>query len=244
MLKRSVDICGAILGLVFLFPLFVITAIGIIFSNPGPIFFRQDRVGLNGDIFRIIKFRTMTHSATSAGCQVTSSNDQRITSFGGFLRRHKLDELPQLINVLLGHMSLVGPRPEVPRYVEQFPTEFAQLSNRKPGMTHRVSLLLRNEEVILSKSDDPEGTYVQEVLPWKLGLYLKDQETDSVVSDILTICQTVLGKQPANPISIPPFDSPLVANIPAFPDDVDNRNEFSPIHRKEISADFTRTGTE
>ncbi|PID78980.1 sugar transferase [bacterium DOLZORAL124_64_63] len=212
MLKRSLDLVGAFLGLVLLAPLFTAVAIGVKLSSSGPVFFRQERVGKNGVPFWIYKFRTMTHNPRGKGALVTSQTDNRVTPLGGFLRRKKLDELPQLFNVLLGQMSLVGPRPEVPRYVQYFPDHFAKVNRQKPGMTHRVSLLLRHEEKILAASSDPEAMYVKEVLPWKLGLYLENDTPDSLADDIITICRTIIPQGQDELTQDPFVDSPLVAH--------------------------------
>jgi lipopolysaccharide/colanic/teichoic acid biosynthesis glycosyltransferase len=225
--KRVLDLAGAGFGLVLLSPLFAAIALCIKLTSPGPVFFRQERMGLNGETFRIFKFRTMTDGAHKKGSHVTSRNDSRITTVGRFLRRYKLDEYPQLINVLLGQMSLVGPRPEVPRYVKAYPSEFARLCTRKPGMTHKVSLMLRHEEEILAGSADPESMYVNSVLPWKLGLYLDERSPESIADDILTICRTVFSRDrelqdqvprfPAARVDSAMLDAPEVANVPAHP---------------------------
>ncbi len=217
MLKRTLDVMVSATGLLALLPFFAVTAVAIKATSSGPVFFRQERVGLRGKIFRIFKFRTMKDGTHRKGSQVTSRRDSRITPIGAFLRRHKLDEYPQLINVLLGDMSLVGPRPEVPRYVSRYPEDFARLCRSKPGMTHKVSLMLRHEEEILAGSNDPEELYINSVLPWKLGLYLSEDNSESVVQDIATIYRTVFLRDKELRGLVPSFDSPEVTNIPLYP---------------------------
>jgi lipopolysaccharide/colanic/teichoic acid biosynthesis glycosyltransferase len=221
--KRSLDIFGSLAGLVLLAPLFAVVALVIKATSPGSVFFRQERVGRAGQIFRIYKFRSMRADAHQRGSQVTSSNDSRITRIGAFLRRHKLDEYPQLINVLRGQMSLVGPRPEVPRYVEHYPEKFALVCRQKPGMTHRVSLMLRNEEIILGGVTDPETLYIRSVLPWKLDLYIENEGRDSVWDDLRTIWNTVFCRDRQLQELVPRFDSPVVANVEPFPEHIASR---------------------
>ncbi len=244
MIKRTLDLAGAGIGLLFLSPAFAIIGAAIKLTSSGPVFFRQDRVGKNGVPFRIYKFRTMTDGAHKQGSHVTARDDARITRVGRFLRRHKLDEYPQLFNVLQGDMSLVGPRPEVPRYVKAYPEHFARLYTRKPGMTHRVSLMLRHEEEILAGSADPEAMYVNSVLPWKLGLYLDERSPESVADDILTICRTVFARDEELRRQVPCFDAPEVANVPAFEESIPPRPALTReevLRRQEES--LARTGT-
>ena len=216
-MKRILDIFVSTVGLFLLAPFFAVIGVLVKVTSPGPVFFRQERVGQHGRTFRIYKFRTMEDGAHKRGSHVTSRKDNRITRVGGFLRRHKLDEFPQLINVLQGDMSLVGPRPEVPRYVKEYPQDFAQLFARKPGMTHRVSLMLRHEEEILARSADPEQLYINSVLPWKLGLYLNEGGASSIGDDIATIYRTIFSRDEDLRSQVPYFDCPVVANIPAHP---------------------------
>ena len=244
MLKRALDLAGAGFGLLVLAPVFAAIALAIKLTSPGPVFFRQDRVGRNGAPFRIFKFRTMTDGAHKSGSQVTSRDDVRITRVGAFLRKHKLDEYPQLINVLQGQMSLVGPRPEVPRYVKAYPDHFARLYTRKPGMTHKVSLMLRHEEEILAGSSDPEALYVNSVLPWKLGLYLDEKSPESVADDILTICRTVFARDEELRRQVPSFDAPVVANVPAYADDLPPRPALTREQALQAQVEeLARTGT-
>lgn len=191
MLKRCMDVAGSALGLVVLSPLFAAVAIGVRLTSPGPVFYRQERVGRDGSRFRIYKFRSMVDGADSRGARVTGSGDERVTRFGSFLRRHKLDEYPQLLNVLRGEMSLVGPRPEVPEFVEHYPEEFDRVLEVRPGITHRATQLFRQEEDILGAAADPRTFYVEKILPRKLAIYLRELGNDSLWDDLRTILGTV-----------------------------------------------------
>src|SRR4051794_25699702 len=167
--KRLFDIVLAGFALVLLSPLLLLIALWVKLDSSGPVFFRQERVGRHGVPFRIHKFRTMTHSMVPSGPQITVGADARITQAGQFLRRSKLDELPQLIDVLLGRMSFVGPRPEVPRYVAIYPPQLRdKVLSVRPGITDIASLQFRNESELLAKASDPEREYREVVLPAKL----------------------------------------------------------------------------
>ncbi len=191
MSKAVLDVVGAALGLLVLSPVFVVIAIWIRVDSPGPVFFRQERVGRSGQIFRIHKFRTMVENAERMGGQITVAADRRITRCGAVLRRTKLDELPQLIDVLQGKMSLVGPRPEVPRYVKLYPEDVRRIVlSVKPGITDPASIDYRNESALLSGSADPELTYVREILPVKLASYRHYVETRSLWGDVKIIFRT------------------------------------------------------
>jgi len=190
--KRIFDIVLSMLGLAFLSPLFAIIAIWIKLDSPGAVFFRQVRVGRHGNLFRIYKFRTMVANAEATGRQITVGDDQRITKSGKFLRRYKLDEFPQLINVFLGDMSLVGPRPEVPRYVALYPpaTRERVLSVR-PGITDFASLEYKDENAVLGHAADPERVYIEEILPVKLHYYERYVSERSFCADIKLIWHTL-----------------------------------------------------
>ena len=170
MIKRLFDVVAAVVGLLVLSPLFALVALAIKLTSRGPVFFRQERVGRDFQTFRIYKFRTMVVDAPRLGGQITAGRDPRITSIGHLLRKTKLDELPQLLNVLSGEMSLVGPRPEVPKYVEMFRPQFAEVLSVRPGITDLASVKYRDENEILGRADDPEAAYVNQVLPDKLAL--------------------------------------------------------------------------
>ncbi len=169
-MKRAFDLLAAGTGLVVLSPLLVVLGMAVKFTSPGPIFFRQTRLGRGKQPFMIFKFRSMVVHHSGQHAQVTSSGDARITPIGRLLRWTKLDELPQLLNVLRGEMSLVGPRPEVPKYVAKFPAEFDELLCVRPGITGLASVVYRDEEQVLAQSPEPETAYLEKVLPAKIRL--------------------------------------------------------------------------
>lgn len=192
MFKRAVDVLAALAGLLLLAPLFALVAIAIKLDSPGPVFFRQERVGRHGKPFRIFKFRTMTVGETDAGSQLTVASDRRITRVGAVLRRTKLDELAQLIDVLRGAMSLVGPRPEVPRYVEHYPPEWRErLLSVRPGITDFASVSYRDENDRLARASDPEREYIDVVLPAKLRYSLHYVDNPSLANDLRVIGLTL-----------------------------------------------------
>jgi lipopolysaccharide/colanic/teichoic acid biosynthesis glycosyltransferase len=184
------DVGASIVGLALTTPLLATTAALVKLSSPGPIFFRQTRVGRGGRPFEIIKFRTMRLEST--GPEVTTAGDARITPIGRFLRKTKLDELPELLNVLRGDLSLVGPRPEVPRYVALYPAGDREFLQRfRPGITDPATIRFRNEESILARAEDPMAAYVEEVLPLKLQMYREYLETASLGSDLKVLVDTL-----------------------------------------------------
>lgn len=192
MIKRFFDLCASSVGLILLSPILLLIAALIRLDSHGPVFFRQERVGQFGCIFKIHKFRTMVVDAEGLGTQITVGVDPRVTKVGGFLRRYKLDELPQLIDVLLGDMSLVGPRPEVPRYVAYYPQELKELVlSVRPGITDRASIEFKDENEILGRAVDPHHAYVTEVLPIKLGYYADYVRNRSLLGDIGIIFLTL-----------------------------------------------------
>jgi len=192
--KRSMDIAASAAGLLVLMPLFVAVAVAVRCDSRGPVFFLQQRVGRGGRPFRLIKFRTMVQDAPKLGGSLTASHeDPRITRVGRFLRRTKIDELPQLINVLRGEMSLVGPRPEVQKYVELFPTEYEHLLTVRPGITDPASLAYRDEAAVLGASGDPEREYIERILPEKLSLSRRYVECMSPWLDLRLIVRTLLS---------------------------------------------------
>ena len=186
---RVRDVLSSAIGLLLLAPLFLVIAVAIRMDSPGPVFFRQTRVGLHGRHFRIHKFRSMR--VCEAGLSVSTAVDPRITRVGRILRRAKLDELPQLIDVLRGTMSLVGPRPEVPQYVDLWPRQLRpSILSVRPGITDPATVLLRSEADILAASPDPERTYVEELLPLKATEYERYVRTRSFVGDTKIIVDT------------------------------------------------------
>ena len=190
-LKRLLDVTGAGLGLLALSPVFVAIALLIRLDSPGPVFFRQERVGRHGRPFLIYKFRSMRADAPRLGGQLTVGRDPRITQVGAVLRQTKLDELPQLINVLRGEMSLVGPRPEVPKYVALYTPEERQVLSVRPGITDFASIEYRSESELLAKAPDPEKVYVQEIMPHKLRLNLEYLRQQSLALDLAIIFKTI-----------------------------------------------------
>jgi lipopolysaccharide/colanic/teichoic acid biosynthesis glycosyltransferase len=191
MAKRLFDWLASGLGLLVLAPLFLMLALWIKLDSLGPVFFRQERVGQNGRLFRIHKFRTMVIDAERRGLQITVGTDARVTSVGHWLRKYKLDELPQLLDVWLGHMSLVGPRPEVQRYVACYPADLrAIVLSVRPGITDRAAIEFKDENVILGNAVDPHTAYMNEVLPIKLRYYVEYVNTRSFWGDISLILKT------------------------------------------------------
>ena len=192
MAKRVFDLLGAAVALVLLAPLLAAIALWIKLDSPGPVLFRQQRVGRHGRPFAIRKFRTMVADAPRRGPQLTIGDDPRITRAGAFLRRAKLDELPQLIDVLAGHMSLVGPRPEVPSYVAQYPAELRdKVLAVRPGITDPVSLEFADESELLARAADPEREYVEVLLPRKLRAAAAYAEHANLATDLRVIGGTL-----------------------------------------------------
>lgn len=192
MAKRTLDIFFSSLGLVLLGPFLLVVAAVVALDSPGPVFFRQERVGRHGRRFRIHKFRTMRASPTPTGPSLTVGADSRITRSGAFLRRYKLDELPQLIDVLVGDMSLVGPRPEVPQYVEYYSdADRAVVLSVRPGITDRASLEYSDESALLAAAEDPHRYYVGHILPIKLRYYREYVASNSIAGDIRIIFATL-----------------------------------------------------
>ena len=189
--KRGLDVAGSAAGLAVLSPLLLGLAVAVRFSSPGSILFRQERMGRFGVPFQLLKFRSMEEGGR--GPQVTAANDPRITGIGRVLRRYKLDELPQLVNVLRGDMSLVGPRPEVRRYVERFPDDYATILTVRPGITDEAAIAYRDEEGLLAAADDPERAYLNGVLPAKIRLYHSYVENASLRTDLSLLARTILA---------------------------------------------------
>ena len=189
--KRVFDLIASIFGLIILAPLFLIVALLIKIGSKGPIFFVQKRVGKDFKEFNLYKFRSMVADAPKKGLQITSTDDPRITKIGRILRKTKLDELPQLINVIKGDMSLVGPRPEVKKYVDLKKDEYKKVLSVHPGITDLAAIEFVNEEEILSKFDDKEKAYIEKILPQKIALYNKYIDNISFLEDIRIILKTL-----------------------------------------------------
>jgi len=190
-MRRLFDILCATVGLFLLSPLFLLVALAIKVEDGGTVFYLQPRIGLGFRRFRLLKFRSMVSGADSQG-SITAANDARVTAVGRFIRRYKLDELPQLINVLKGDMSLVGSRPEVERYVEMFRAEYAELLQDRPGITDPASITFRDEAKELT-SGDVEQDYISRILPKKLDLSLSYLRRRTFFSDLRILMRTVLG---------------------------------------------------
>ena len=186
--KRAFDILCSFLGLAVLSPVLLVVSVLVAVTSPGGVFFRQERIGKDGRPFRIFKFRSMRKD--NAGLKITTGNDSRITPVGRFLRKSKIDELPQLINVLVGDMSFVGPRPEVADYVNLYTPYQRQVLLVRPGITGLASIRFRNENDLLTASDDPNRTYVEQIMPRKIDLDLEYIPHASVLYDIKLIFQT------------------------------------------------------
>lgn len=191
MCKRLFDIFFSLLGLFVLLPFLIIIAFLIVIDSKGGIFYLQTRVGKGSSNFKLFKFRTMKTDSDKKGLLTVGSNDSRITKIGYYLRKYKIDELPQLINVLNGTMSFVGPRPEVRKYVELYNSEQKQVLNVQPGITDFASLEYFNENDLLAKSDNPEKTYIENIMPAKLELNKKYIANPNLATDISIILKTI-----------------------------------------------------
>jgi lipopolysaccharide/colanic/teichoic acid biosynthesis glycosyltransferase len=190
-MKRCLDIAGAFVGLVVLMPLLIAVWILVTLESGLPGLFRQQRVGRGGRDFVLYKFRTMTVRRGTESGSFEAGSSTRVTRVGKILRKTKLDELPQLWNVLKGDMSLVGPRPEVRKWVEAYPARWSKVLTLRPGITDPASIVYRNEEEILAESTDPEATYREEILPHKLSLYENYVDTRSFRGDIGILVKTL-----------------------------------------------------
>ena len=189
--KRAMDIVISGGALLVLWPALLLVALAIKIDDPGPVFYRQVRVGRNGKPFRIFKFRTMVVDADKKGLSITVGRDNRITRMGAFLRKTKLDELAQLLNVFVGEMSFVGPRPEVQRYVDLYTPYQRQVLLVRPGITDYASIAYRNENDLLATAEDPERMYIETVMPDKIELNMKYLREISPLADIRLILGTV-----------------------------------------------------
>lgn len=189
--KRCFDLLASSLGLLILSPLFAIITFVIKATSRGPALFRQTRVGLGGREFALLKFRTMRVRAGASGGLFGPGDTSRVTAIGRFLRARKLDELPQLLNVLIGDMSLVGPRPEVHKWVEAYPERWAKVLTVRPGITDPASIEFRNEEKTLALADEPERMYREVILPRKLDLYEAYVSRRSFTGDLMILLRTV-----------------------------------------------------
>lgn len=193
MIKRLFDIIFSLIGLIFLSPILILIAICIKIDSKGPVFFRQLRVGRYSKDFKIFKFRTMQIDSDKLGLLTVGDKDPRVTKVGYFLRKYKLDEFPQLINVLVGHMSFVGPRPEVQKYVNYYTEEDLQILNVKPGITDYASIKYRDEAEIIRQAKDAEKAYVEDIMPEKIKLNKEYINNNNIFIDIKIILKTFLS---------------------------------------------------
>ena len=189
-MKRLFDILASGLGLVCLSPLFAAVAVWIKFDSRGPVFYRQVRVGRGNKDFRIFKFRSMRPDSDKLGLITVGGRDPRVTRSGYYIRKYKLDELPQLINVFIGDMSLVGPRPEVRKYVDMYSPDQMHVLDVRPGITSLASLRYRNENEVLAKAEDPDKCYIEKVMPDKLAIDLEYVKKANLWNDIKLIFST------------------------------------------------------
>lgn len=204
MKQRSFDFIVSLIAIVALSPLFAIIALAIKIDSKGPVFFRQKRMGRNLKPFNILKFRTMSDRLNNRVPDITIAGDSRITKVGRVLRKYKIDELPQFINILRGEMSFVGSRPEIPKYVYSFKKDYKFLLKWRPGMTDPASLVYRNEESVLARSANWEKHYMEHILPHKIRLSVHYLENRRFFSDLKIIFITILGRDlPKN--FLPPF---------------------------------------
>jgi|GEM_PF-840821 len=199
---RLFDLFWSIIGLLLLSPFFIIVAVAIKLGDGGPVLFKQVRVGRNRQHFRILKFRTMSMGEDQAGLPITVGQDARITRVGRWLRKWKIDEFPQLINVLRGEMGLVGPRPEIPRYVSFYSEEQARVLSLRPGITDAASIAYRSENEVLGRSEDPETFYIQNIMPNKIRINLEYAPHATVWTNLKIILAT-LGMLPP-PVRVRP----------------------------------------
>jgi lipopolysaccharide/colanic/teichoic acid biosynthesis glycosyltransferase len=190
--KRFLDIIVATVGLALMAPVLILIAFMVKISSRGPVFYRGIRVGLDGKLFAMLKFRTMVANAESLGGSATAADDPRLTTWGKFLRRYKLDELPQFLNVLTGDMSLVGPRPEVQKYVDLYSPEEKAILTVRPGITDWASIWNSNEAAVLEGSRDPEKTYEELIRPTKLALQLLYVRKHSFLIDLKILFHTAV----------------------------------------------------
>ncbi|NND93693.1 MAG: sugar transferase [Flavobacteriales bacterium] len=191
MLKRLLDILFSLVGLLVLSPILILISILIFIKDGSPIFFMQERIGKDSNPFQLFKFRTMRPNSESEGQLSIGGRDPRVTDIGHILRKSKVDELPQLLNVLKGDMSLVGPRPEVPRYVALYNERQREVLKVRPGLTDKASLAYFNESELMEDKEDPESFYIEELMPAKLELNLEYLNGRTLITDIRLIIKTI-----------------------------------------------------
>ena len=187
--RRVFDVAASLLGILITSPLWILAALAIVLTSHGPVFFRQERMGRHFQPFRIVKFRTMSDGTDVA--PLTARGDQRVTMVGRFLRLTKIDELPQLLNVLTGEMSIVGPRPELSQFVELFRSDYEELLQVRPGITDEASIAFRHEDAILATSTDPQKLYRESILPQKIAMSKQYQKRRTLARDLWVILRTL-----------------------------------------------------
>jgi lipopolysaccharide/colanic/teichoic acid biosynthesis glycosyltransferase len=192
MLKRAFDLLLSAFGLLLISPLLLVCGAWVLLDSRGPVFYSQDRVGRKGAIFKLIKFRSMKSGSDRSGLLTVGGRDARITRSGYYLRKYKLDELPQLFNVLMGDMSLVGPRPEVPKYVALYTPQQLEVLSLRPGITDWASLKYFDENELLGNAENPEQVYIEEIMPAKLSINLEYVKNRSLLGDCEIILLTLL----------------------------------------------------
>lgn len=191
-IKRLLDLSASLIALILLSPLLVVISIGIVINSGFPIFYLQERVGIGWKKFKIIKFRTMVANADTIGPGISSEDDLRITKIGKILRKYKLDELPQLLNVLFGDMSLIGPRPELAKYAAYYKEDYSRILKIKPGITDFASISFRDEAMLLNgKNKESETFYLNQILPQKISLYKKYLQEISPKTDVQILFSTI-----------------------------------------------------
>ncbi len=191
MIKRTFDFLMSLFGILLLSPIFIMISIAIVVDSRGGVFYKQERMGKNKKPFKLLKFRSMQTGADKKGLLTVGSNDSRVTKVGLFIRKYKIDEFPQLLNIFIGDMSFVGPRPEVKKYVDLYTPEQLKVLAVRPGLTDYASLEYFDENELLSKSKNPEETYIQEVMPAKLNLNFKYILNQSFATDLGLIFKTI-----------------------------------------------------
>lgn len=192
-MKRLFDLISSLLVLIILSPIILIISLFIVLDSKGGVFYKQERIGKNGNPFLLYKFRSMRTGSDKKGLITVGTSDNRTTSVGRFIRKYKLDELPQLINIIKNDMSVVGPRPEVNKYVKLYSKEQLRVLEAKPGLTDLASLAYINENEVLGKAEDPEKTYIEEIMPAKLKLNLEYIEKQNIAFDLKIIFRTIVS---------------------------------------------------
>lgn len=190
--KRISDIVASVVVLILLSPLFLLVSVWILLDSPGGLIYKQERVGKHGQNFQLLKFRSMRTGADEEG-QITIGNDARVTRSGRFIRRFKIDEFPQLINVIKGEMSVVGPRPEVPKYVKMYSDQQRKVLDVQPGLTDLATIEFINEQEKLGESKDPESLYINHIMPAKLALNIEYIQNRSFLNDLSIIFKTIFS---------------------------------------------------